>query len=999
MSDLKSEPNQQTDEVEAIFSQIQQRMGCCPALFRSVAESPSVLRSLWQQAEAAYLDNPLPALFKAKLFAYLSRYCEASYCVARHSAWLINPDAPLRRGQPGYMTAEEVVALLRQPRATRLTLLSYLDALDAEPPLAGRWPAADTPLESRLFACAVAIFLRDDLAERCQRTLRRLLGQARYQALVLLLAFIRTAHYWTTTQEPLEFDHDIVDLLQRESAFADWLASYEQDSSQDSPLRTPLDIALRREKKRFEDVIRAIPDAVVLADLERIITYCNPGVKAVFGYDPAELIGRSKMILYENPEDYEQQLNRSMRNGQRQQQIRSVEIMMRHKSGRIFPGEFVGTLLKSDEGQPLGCLGLVRDVTVRKQAEAELHRYNRVLEALAEGASLPELLALVVRLAEDARRGMLGSILLLDETKQHLRCGDTGRLPAAYCKAIEGLAIGPRVGACGAAAYTGQTMIVEDIATHPNWEGYRELTLDAGLAACWSEPIRSADNEILGTFAVYFHEPQSPTAADRNLLRHSAQLVELVLERARNNELLRDSEQRYRSVVEASSAIVSIADARGEFRSRQPSWYRYTGQDWPQHRGWGWAEMIHPDDASRAARAWRNVLRKPAFSILQFRLWHAASGEYRHVQGRAVPIFKDDGSVHQWVGTTDDIHDRVLAEEKLRQREHEFRTLADNVPELFSYTDAQLRFRFVNRRYEEVHCRPRAELIGTHVRDLLGAKNYRRGVQQHFEAALRGKRVAFETNLPAASNPRRWASVVLIPDLDDAGQVRGVFAMETDITERRMLEKQLLDAASEEARRIGNDLHDGIGQELTGLSMVADTLVTALSRKAMPEVDIAEKIRGGAKRALKQVRSLAQGLNPVNVDAQGLMSALSQMSRRVKDIYEVECEFRCERPVLLRDNQAATQLYRIAQEATTNAVKHGRATRIVIELEHQQQQASLRIVDNGIGMATDADRAEGMGLRIMKYRAGIIGGNLQICEAADGGTAVCCSLSAEALSP
>ncbi len=1000
MNDLVSGLTQRSvdgPEVEQLLSQITRRMGICPTFFRSAADSPAILQSLWQQSQAAYLDSPLPALFKAKLFAYLSRYCAAPYCVARHSTWLINADAPLRRGQPGWLTTAEVLELLRQPVPSREQLTSYLDALDAVPPLADRWPEAGTPQDQQLFAAAVAIFLRDELATRCQTTLQRMLGRAWYQALVLLLSFIRTAHDWTATQAPLELDEDVKQLLAEQTMLADWLAVYDEQVAGECQVHTSLELALRLEKKRFEDVVRAIPDAVVLADLDRIITFCNPGVQAVFGYRPEELIGRPKSILYAEPSDYIEQGQRSFGIDDLLH-MRPVEILMRHKSGKVFPGEFVGTLLNTDEGQPFGCLGLVRDISVRQQAEAELHRYNRVLEALTEGASLNQLLELVVQLAEDARRGMVGSILLLDETKQRLRGGNMGRLAEAYREAVDGLPIGPKVGSCGAAAYSGQRVIVENIATHPNWEGYRELAAAAGLAACWSEPIRSSENQILGTFAVYFHTPQSPTPADLNLLRHSAQLAGLVIERARKNEQLRESEQRYRSVVLASSAIVSIADPRGEFRSSQPSWERYTGQPWAQHRGWGWARMIHPDDARQAARAWRNVLRKPAFAILQFRLWHAASGEYRHMQGRAVPIFNDDGSVAHWVGTTDDIHDRVLAEEKLRQREHEFRMLANNVPELFSYTDAQLRFRFVNRRYEEVHCRPRGELVGMHVRDLLGEKNYCRGVQQHFEAALRGQRVTFETHLPAASNPRRWASVVLIPDVGDDGRVHGVYAMESDITERRMLEKQLLDAASEEARRIGNDLHDGIGQELTGLAMVADTLVMALSRKSMPEVEIAEKIRAGVQRSLGQVRALARGMNPVNVDAQGLMSALSQMSQRINDLPGVECEFRCERPVLLRDNQAATQLYRIAQEATTNAVKHGHSTRVVIELRQTHQQASLRVVDNGRGMPVDVDAAEGMGLRIMKYRAGIIGGNLQIHAAAGGGTDVECTLADDTLS-
>jgi signal transduction histidine kinase len=142
---------------------------------------------------------------------------------------------------------------------------------------------------------------------------------------------------------------------------------------------------------------------------------------------------------------------------------------------------------------------------------------------------------------------------------------------------------------------------------------------------------------------------------------------------------------------------------------------------------------------------------------------------------------------------------------------------------------------------------------------------------------------------------------------DSSGKRTNFVSIQRDITERKRVAKEL--------RRIGTNLHDGVGQELTGLLMIADTLSVALTRVPRPEAKIAEKIKAGLQRALNQVRALSRGMNPVDVDARGVMTALSEMSIQLQELTGIRCSFQCDQPVLLRDNKTATQLFRIAQEA------------------------------------------------------------------------------------
>jgi PAS domain S-box-containing protein len=211
-----------------------------------------------------------------------------------------------------------------------------------------------------------------------------------------------------------------------------------------------------------------------------------------------------------------------------------------------------------------------------------------------------------------------------------------------------------------------------------------------------------------------------------------------------------------------------------------------------------------------------------------------------------------------------------------------------------------------------------------------------------------------------------------------------------DITERKHLEKTILEISAREQRRIGQDLHDGLGQHLTGIAFMSKVQEQKLKEKALPEAGEAAKIVGLVNQAIHKTRELARGLLPVVSDAQGLMSALQQLAGEVEDLFRVSCRFQCFTPVLIYDDTVATHLYYIAREAVNNAIKHGHARQIVIRLAAQEYQSALTIQDDGCGIDDPAPGNKGMGLHLMNYRARMIGGSLDVQRTAVGGTVVSC---------
>jgi signal transduction histidine kinase len=212
-----------------------------------------------------------------------------------------------------------------------------------------------------------------------------------------------------------------------------------------------------------------------------------------------------------------------------------------------------------------------------------------------------------------------------------------------------------------------------------------------------------------------------------------------------------------------------------------------------------------------------------------------------------------------------------------------------------------------------------------------------------------------------------------------------------DITERKHLEKTILEISAREQRRIGQDLHDGLGQHLTGIAFMSKVQEQKLMEKGLPEAGDAGKIVNLVNEAIHKTRELARGLLPVVSDAQGLMSALQQWAGEVEDLFAVSCRFQCFTPVLIHDDTVATHLYYVAREAVNNAIKHGHARQIVIRLAADQHQGALTIQDDGYGIGSIVPGDKGMGLHLMNYRARMVGGSLDVQRVSTGGTMVTCS--------
>lgn len=213
-----------------------------------------------------------------------------------------------------------------------------------------------------------------------------------------------------------------------------------------------------------------------------------------------------------------------------------------------------------------------------------------------------------------------------------------------------------------------------------------------------------------------------------------------------------------------------------------------------------------------------------------------------------------------------------------------------------------------------------------------------------------------------------------------------------DITERKRLEKEILEITDREQRRIGQDLHDGLCQHLAGIELMSQVLAQKLAPKSKIHARQVNEIAGHVRDAISHTRSLARGLSPVTIESDGLMSALHELATDTEKIFHAQCRCDFDGPVEMDDHAAATHLFRIAQEAVSNAIKHGKARRLVISLHDTRGRIVLRVSDNGRGFPKRTPKTKGMGLRIMQSRAGMIGGTIAIERNSGDGMSVICSV-------
>jgi signal transduction histidine kinase len=305
------------------------------------------------------------------------------------------------------------------------------------------------------------------------------------------------------------------------------------------------------------------------------------------------------------------------------------------------------------------------------------------------------------------------------------------------------------------------------------------------------------------------------------------------------------------------------------------------------------------------------------------------------------------------------------------------------LPGYVSLVDADYRVRFTNRRFVELFGEPRDRRCHEVIHGQDTACDF-----CHVPAVLRtGRPSGWEWT---ATDGRAY-HVYAYPFSDvDGSQL--VLEMGVDITERKNLEAEVLEVGEQERRRIGQDLHDALGQTLMGVAFMSQALAKRLEAADAELAAQARQLADLARTGQREARQLAHGLVPVEMTADGLMEALRELAQGARERFSIEATFDCPQPVLVPDATASMHLYRIAQEAVTNAVKHGEASRLRLSLHGDGGGVILTVDDDGRGRPQDLDTGRGSGLRIMGHRARMLGGSLVIRSSPDGGIRLVCAV-------
>ena len=324
----------------------------------------------------------------------------------------------------------------------------------------------------------------------------------------------------------------------------------------------------------------------------------------------------------------------------------------------------------------------------------------------------------------------------------------------------------------------------------------------------------------------------------------------------------------------------------------------------------------------------------------------------------------------------------------LQESEARHRGILETVPIGILTLDEDADVESVNPAIEAIFGFTSSELIGHSMNALLAA-SHRAEFNGYFQSVLgEGRSGAASREMVARRKGGQTFPIAATLSCVELPNKRVGTVIIEDITERRQLENDVLKASEEERHRIAQDLHDGLASHLAGVGLLCKMVGDSVEA---PHSATVNQIGSLIDEGIQQTRAVARGLYPVEDEPEGLMNSLGQFAAQWRQDLKIDCRFECAEPVLVKDNVMATHLYRIAQEAVNNAVRHAKAEVITIDLTESESRFKLCIRDNGVGLSdTPSKRSNGIGLRTMSYRAGLLQGTLEIGRGQEGGTEVKC---------
>jgi PAS domain S-box-containing protein len=706
--------------------------------------------------------------------------------------------------------------------------------------------------------------------------------------------------------------------------------------------------SLRESEEMYRTLTETSPDAVAVSDPAGKVLQVSRRALEMFGYRGLEeLIGKN-ILDFIAPEEFERaraNTEKLMRYGV----IRNLEYTLIRKDGTCFTGEVNSALLRNPQGKPQIIIRTIRDITERKQAETELVRIQKAVESSGDA----------IGISDSQGRHFYQNKAFSD---------------------LFGFSINEIGGPLGAVAVFAKPeegrKVFETIMRGDSWKGEVEMnTKDKRRIPVVGRANAIKDNEgnIIGLIGIFTD----------------------ITERKRAEETIRESEEMYKTLIETSSDSITVVDMEGKIlQMSDQSMNLFGGKTQDNGLRKSAFNYISPEFQEQAAETLRQIVKEGFVRNHEFTFIRE---DRTHFFGELSAALTRDpaGKPRAIICTVRDITERKRAEEDIRKSEELYRTLVHTSPDAIIVTDLEGKVIEASQK--------NLELTGyADASDLVGANGFKGIAPEDREKAAKvwqkilkdGFARNVEYNLMKKDGSRFLGEVNATLLKNAEGKPQSILAVIRDITERKRLEKEILEISAREQRRIGQDLHDGLSQHLTAISFMNKSLENKLAAKAPAEAKDAAKISQLVSQAITQTRALARGLYPVEHKAEGLMSSLKQLAINLESMFGISCLFQSNKRIFIEDNLISTNLYYIAQEAANNAIKHGKAKHVKIRLSSVKNKLTMTISDDGAGIPKNLKANGGMGLQIMEYRSRMIGASFNVQPGRTRGTLVTCSLSA-----
>ncbi len=467
----------------------------------------------------------------------------------------------------------------------------------------------------------------------------------------------------------------------------------------------------------------------------------------------------------------------------------------------------------------------------RKWAETLLAGENRLLEMLATGCTLSEILDALCRLIEDIASGSLCGIVLVDPIGNRLKHGAAPSLPLSYNESIHGRPVNLFSGPCAMAACLKEQVIAADVASDTRWDTYewRALAMAHGLRACWSTPILSSDETVLGTFAIYSREPGSPTAQHQHLIGQITHLATVAIEQKYGEEKLRQSEKELQQLIDAVPQHIFVLGPDGSCLYTNQVAREYHGLSLKDPQEDHLAMFVHPDDRDMVLSERQRLISNGAPYEMEARLL-GKDGQYRWFLIRVSPSRDEQGHIIRWYGTRTEIEDRKRAEEKLRQDERELRRITDAIDQRIAVHGPDGKILYANRAMLEYSGLSIEDVMtGDFRARLVHPDDLKRSQDERQHGLERGTPFELELRARRKDGQHRWFLIRYNPLRDEEGRIIRWYSTGTDIDDRKRDEERI----QKENLALREEIdHSSMFEEIVGSSDVIRKILTQVTKVA-----------------------------------------------------------------------------------------------------------------------------------------------------------------------